>query len=846
MALPGILATALLALPPLTAGTAGLQTPAAEEQDALIDSFRAELQRLRAGEDDALTPLQELADRLCADFDRCDTIEGLGYYAQLPPRARLAGLDAERRYLALRGRVIQARRDDLFEEWPDERDEILIGLRELVLEVEVGSDYVPAAKALVLCAQIEVHSIEENGPFLSDAERAAAIDGVADDVRDANVLFEHCGQVVPRLELYLVLGRLERLREQPVKARELFERCYEESRRLRNDASAADALNGLLMLAIDAGDVVQQERELRRLAAYRAPTESWLVTRGWGQLLLNANHPERALEFMRQHAPQDEVFPDDRRDWHLLMGGAMMRLGMHSEARDHFGALEEDLYAGTLARLALARLALEEGRPDEALARLEEPDFREELPSDDLAIWHALAGEARLEAEGPTAALGDLQRAVELSDALGPSPLGEAETTARSVLGPWMGLHTVALLADVHARLGRPLDALAAIEDSQSRSLRRIESELQRVRANAGLSETGALVTRGEVLSWARHAELGLVTWVVGADFTLCAWAVPQVDQQGDQTLRADAERVDLSHQRLEDGVRRLREAAVGGDDAAVRRIAGELRDSLLPAELLQRLRDIRELGDPDARLLVLLHGPLERLPVELFELDGVPFDRFLTVLALPGLPATQPGPEPTLDHDRWVLAGAPTDIDPWPQLPGARQEIADLGALYAGSRTVVGADFTLPAMRAVLRGLDPLHVATHLVEECEHPGRRLAPVSLLLSGGELLCTHDVADIGPRTPLVILSACATAEGRYLDGEGLTGLARAFLESGTRNVLVTLWPVEDRAAQAFAKAFHGVLAGGVQPSRAAREAREALRAEGWGPAAVGAFRVLGRD
>jgi CHAT domain-containing protein len=75
---------------------------------------------------------------------------------------------------------------------------------------------------------------------------------------------------------------------------------------------------------------------------------------------------------------------------------------------------------------------------------------------------------------------------------------------------------------------------------------------------------------------------------------------------------------------------------------------------------------------------------------------------------------------------------------------------------------------------------------------------------------------------------------------------LTGLARAFLESGTRNVLVTLWPVEDRAAQAFAKAFHAVLSSGVQPSRAAREARETLRAEGWGPAAVGAFRVLGRD
>ena len=86
-----------------------------------------------------------------------------------------------------------------------------------------------------------------------------------------------------------------------------------------------------------------------------------------------------------------------------------------------------------------------------------------------------------------------------------------------------------------------------------------------------------------------------------------------------------------------------------------------------------------------------------------------------------------------------------------------------------------------------------------------------------MLTGGERLCTHDVAEIRPRSPLVVLSACATAEGRYLDAQGLGGMARAFLESGTRNVLVTLWPVEDRAAQAFA-AGRGIAVGNASFQR----------------------------
>ena len=93
---------------------------------------------------------------------------------------------------------------------------------------------------------------------------------------------------------------------------------------------------------------------------------------------------------------------------------------------------------------------------------------------------------------------------------------------------------------------------------------------------------------------------------------------------------------------------------------------------------------------------------------------------------------------------------------------------------------------------------------------------------------------------------MVLTACETAGGRAIDAEGLHGVSRAFLEGGTRNVLVTLWPVEDAAAKDFALAFHERLRRGEAPSSAARGARLELRDAGRAPVDWAAFRLSGRD
>ena len=54
--------------------------------------------------------------------------------------------------------------------------------------------------------------------------------------------------------------------------------------------------------------------------------------------------------------------------------------------------------------------------------------------------------------------------------------------------------------------------------------------------------------------------------------------------------------------------------------------------------------------------------------------------------------------------------------------------------------------------------------------------------------------------------LVTLSACDTALGREMGGEGLLGLTRAFQFAGAQSVLASLWNVSDVSTAALMKGF----------------------------------------
>jgi CHAT domain-containing protein len=75
--------------------------------------------------------------------------------------------------------------------------------------------------------------------------------------------------------------------------------------------------------------------------------------------------------------------------------------------------------------------------------------------------------------------------------------------------------------------------------------------------------------------------------------------------------------------------------------------------------------------------------------------------------------------------------------------------------------------------------------------------------------------------------LVTLSACQTAMGQDVAGEGVIGLTRAFLCAGAESVVSTLWPVADATTAQLMTAFYTDIAAGKPIAVALNAAQQRL-------------------
>jgi CHAT domain-containing protein len=92
--------------------------------------------------------------------------------------------------------------------------------------------------------------------------------------------------------------------------------------------------------------------------------------------------------------------------------------------------------------------------------------------------------------------------------------------------------------------------------------------------------------------------------------------------------------------------------------------------------------------------------------------------------------------------------------------------------------------------------------------------------------------------------LVVLSACETGKGRLYAGEGVTGLARAFLYAGSRGVVCSLWSVDDRETAAFMADLYGGLKDGQAAAEALRAAKLKMIRAGKPPVYWAPFILIG--
>src|SRR5215213_5116236 len=127
------------------------------------------------------------------------------------------------------------------------------------------------------------------------------------------------------------------------------------------------------------------------------------------------------------------------------------------------------------------------------------------------------------------------------------------------------------------------------------------------------------------------------------------------------------------------------------------------------------------------------------------------------------------------------------------------------------------------------------VHFATHGLINNQHPELSGIVLSLVDERGRqqngFLRLYDLYNLKLSAELVVLSACQTALGKEISGEGLVGLTRGFMYAGAPRVVASLWQIDDRASAEFMKRFYqGLLGQKLRPAAALRAAQVSMQSD----------------
>ncbi|HEY5546880.1 MAG TPA: CHAT domain-containing tetratricopeptide repeat protein [Gemmatimonadaceae bacterium] len=221
-------------------------------------------------------------------------------------------------------------------------------------------------------------------------------------------------------------------------------------------------------------------------------------------------------------------------------------------------------------------------------------------------------------------------------------------------------------------------------------------------------------------------------------------------------------------------------------------------------------------------RLIVVPHGVLTYLPfAALVEPES---QKYLAeqhvLLHLPtsaALPALRGGVSVRSTTRSGAEIFAPVDA----QLPATRGEAERVATVLRGASLYLGARATEGRLRQALQRGGIVHVATHATLNSRNPlfsYIELARDPRVTAGDNgRLEVHELLGLRLDSPLVFLSGCETAIGgswstRFDTGEDYATIGQTLLYAGARNVVATLWRIDDVGAAEFARQFYEALRG----------------------------------
>jgi CHAT domain-containing protein/Tfp pilus assembly protein PilF len=711
------------------------------------------------------------------------------------------------------------------------------GINQAMGEFQASVDTLNEAIALFRAAQEKAGESEALRrlamALYSLGESQKAIDALQQSlpaIRAAGNVREEAYAVATLAMVHQSLGEIE-------KAMELHRQALDLNRRINNVRGEAASLHNIAALYADtqqydrALDHFTQALGLHRVTGFRA---------GEGNTL--------------QH-----------------IGGVLSAKGRHEEALQTYDQAlailreigDRKIEATTLQRMGLAHE--KQGNQAEALRRFEEAlGLRRQIgdPFGQAASLHSIARVERDRGNLAAAAL-RIEESIKLSESLRSRVL-QADLRATH-LAAFYGAYElyIGLLADLHVQqpgAGHDRSAFIASEKVRARAL---AESMARLGEGAG-PEFGF-----DAINQFMDSSTLLVAYCLGEPSSY-AWLL----SRGVFRMVKLPPRPEIERQ-----TRQLREiwhAPPGAAGEQEKRRARLLADTLLGPFGAEVAKARRLLIVPDGVLHFLPFAALyfgeNRLVAshELVTLPSAstlvalrrrmehqkPAGKTVAVVADPVFEASDPRVRPgagarpaeagqsrTVELERSISeAGMRLDGARIPRLPFSRREAVAILTAAQGLPSTQALDFVASretVMNERLFRHRIIHFATHGLLNNEHPERSGLILSMVDPRGRprdgFLKLSDVSSLRLPAELVVLSACQTALGKSLRGEGVLSLARGFLHAGAGRVIASLWKVDDRASAELMKHFYQELLGSrrLPPAAALRKAQlELARQPRW--------------
>ena len=179
-----------------------------------------------------------------------------------------------------------------------------------------------------------------------------------------------------------------------------------------------------------------------------------------------------------------------------------------------------------------------------------------------------------------------------------------------------------------------------------------------------------------------------------------------------------------------------------------------------------------------------------------------------------------------------------------FPRIGATGKEVRAISSLWGVSEKTSDIKIGLNATEKEVKKTDHTkyryeHYATHGVLRGDIPGLKEPALVFSLPNPEdpatdegFLTMSEIFGLRTNADMVVLSACKTALGEAVPGEGLVGLTRAFMYAGTPSVVASLWSVADESTAKLMTSYYRYLKQGKDKAEALSLAKRKLRKQGY--------------